>query len=585
MTSRTSATKNYRSYASPVQDEKVGMGIQSGYYPPDAPCNVPLSQLPNRRGQGMIPIFYGKVSDHYTFLRQIGHGSFGKVYEAVPKQTHAENNLCARPSSMRVAIKVFDLVGPPEQKPGWKNRIVNMFRMEVEVGRKCDHPNLIKIYETFEAYDDNNQLNEVATVIELCEGDLLNVVVAHNKGMPLDASRHVLHQIGSAVRHMHERGFIHRDLKLENIFYLRADNWNNAIIKLGDFGSVIHKNGHLVRSRGGSPSYLPPEVWQSIGWSPKGDSWSFGVVSYAVLVGSMPFPQPAHVGADQTMKLVTKGEANYSRSAWVNLDKKAQSFVQRLMTVQIPMRASIEETMRCPFFECYEFPQQWSPWQVSVSLNAWGRLNRIAQLILHAVAASITDAEVPSASWLFSALDKRGEGYLGSTREISAIVAGKGANPHNTQDRSWHASHQVSADFDCLEGVGYTEFLAIMLAKPEIWFQRSSKSPKFHQYNRAVLRCLCSDSNPVLMPSDLASWLNSADKWACSTAASDSDDSPQNSRHRFILKSSGWDYAKHSQNELNQFSLREKNWMLNEVGVSRVLEQVASSDSELLFFA
>jgi len=465
-------------------------------------------------GRGVfIPNFIGKVTDNYVFLRKMGHGSFGTVYEAVPKQRDKKKNpICARPTEMHVAIKVFDINGPPDQKPGWRDRIIAMFQAEVEIGRRCDHPNLVKLYETFEHLDEKGDLTEMAAVMELCEGgDLLDVVVAHPKGIQLDIARHICWQITCGLRHMHTRGFIHRDIKLENMFFMKAldnQNWQKAVLKLGDFGSVIRLNGPIVKSRGGSPSYLPPEVWRAQGWDPKGDCWALGVVSYAICVGSMPFPQPAHVGTNTTMNLVTKGEANYTRSSWAALPSEAKHFIQKLLKVKMSERSSIKEALQSPFLQAHQTDRTWAAWQVDASVAAWSRLDRFAQLLLQAIATCVRDMDVPAASWLFRFLDrKQGCGYLGTAREIANRIR------DGTTD---------ATEFEALEGVSYTGLLAVMLARPDIWFRSTNLGPKFHQYSRAVLRCLGSGEDAHLTVSDLNVWFPPADRWSsASTSASD----------------------------------------------------------------
>ncbi len=60
----------------------------------------------------------------------------------------------------------------------------------------------------------------------------------------------------------------------------------------------------------------------------------------------MPFPQPAHVGTNTTMTLVTKGEANYTRSSWVGLPQEAKHYIQKLLKVKMSERFSIKEALQ-----------------------------------------------------------------------------------------------------------------------------------------------------------------------------------------------------------------------------------------------
>lgn len=96
----------------------------------------------------------------------------------------------------------------------------------------------------------------------------------------------VFYQIGTALEAMHNQGFIHRDIKPDNIVYTKDQAY------LIDFGSVIRcalnevveLNNHL------SKDYLAPEVFKSGTYSNKSDVWAFGISFFSVLTGCYPFP-------------------------------------------------------------------------------------------------------------------------------------------------------------------------------------------------------------------------------------------------------------------------------------------------------
>ena len=368
--------------------------------------SVPMSTLPRKvvdkngpnasknHGRSVfVPCFHGKAEDHYHFVKKLGAGSFGTVYEASAKELDHQTNkhLCARPKPAHVAVKVFHMQKIENGKvvTTWRDKALRAYESEVNVLRSIDHPNLVNIYETFELYDEHNQIVECAVVMELCRGgDLLETVVGNPTGLEPEIARHVIWQIVCAVRHLQSRGWVHRDLKLENIFFLHPiksegrsleERIRKTIVKVGDFGSAVRINGTMSRSRGGSPSYLPPEVWLGNGWNPRGDSWSFGVVSYATLIGSMPFPQPSHVGEAATMQLVTQGKTNYTRPTWQALDPIAQDFVQRCLVISIDRRMCIQEAAHHPFFApCMKPTADIS--RIQYSISAWRSLDPLSQL-------------------------------------------------------------------------------------------------------------------------------------------------------------------------------------------------------------
>ena len=74
-------------------------------------------------------------------------------------------------------------------------------------------------------------------------------------------------------------GFVHRDLKLENIMLKSKDSWE---IKLVDFGFAEPINDKELVSKAGTPGYIPPEIFKLNPYTAKGDVFSIGVIFYSV---------------------------------------------------------------------------------------------------------------------------------------------------------------------------------------------------------------------------------------------------------------------------------------------------------------
>lgn len=95
-------------------------------------------------------------------------------------------------------------------------------------------------------------------------------------------------QICGAIKYMHSRRVIHRDLKLGNIFF--DSNYN---LKIGDFGlaAVLANESERKYTICGTPNYIAPEVLMGkhSGHSFEVDIWSLGVMLYALLIGKPPF--------------------------------------------------------------------------------------------------------------------------------------------------------------------------------------------------------------------------------------------------------------------------------------------------------
>lgn len=160
----------------------------------------------------------GRVQDSYAVGEQIGAGrphvgGFATVYEA----THFL-------SGSKRAIKRIQVCSLPLFS------LTSIFN-EVALLRTLDHPSILKLYEAIIEPDTLNIVTEL-----LRGGSLLHRVQA--KG-PMSEELAVFYgrQILSALAYCHERGIVHRDVKMENL--MLESQANDALIKLIDFGDAI----------------------------------------------------------------------------------------------------------------------------------------------------------------------------------------------------------------------------------------------------------------------------------------------------------------------------------------------------------
>lgn len=93
-------------------------------------------------------------------------------------------------------------------------------------------------------------------------------------------------QICMALKHVHDRKILHRDLKAQNIFLTKA-----GVVKLGDFGIAYPLNHTYENARTmvGTPYYLSPEIIENKPYNFKSDMWSLGVLLYEMCALSPPF--------------------------------------------------------------------------------------------------------------------------------------------------------------------------------------------------------------------------------------------------------------------------------------------------------
>lgn len=202
-----------------------------------------------------------KAVGNYEIRGLIGVGSAGNVYLAMHK-------LCSR----MVALKFV---------PGQRD---DQLMREIEMMKKCRHPNVTEIYETIE--------KSAGTYIamELGESGHLGSYV---ESRPLTESevKRLFQQMVSGIVHIHEMNIVHRDLKLENVLVSRQGD-----CRISDFGLSKQIDTPGRHTACGSPAFVAPEVAKREDYSTKADVWSLGVILYFMSVGTLPFTDSSVTG-------------------------------------------------------------------------------------------------------------------------------------------------------------------------------------------------------------------------------------------------------------------------------------------------
>ncbi len=208
----------------------------------------------------------------YVIDEEIGRGGMGHVYSA----TH-------RMIGKRAAIKVL--------KPEVSRSpiVVERFIQEARAVNQIHHPNIIDIF-AFGALEDGRAYH----IMDLLLGESLRKRLKRGALIPSEAAS-VIEETALALTAAHEKGFVHRDLKPDNIFLqTREDRWPE--VKLLDFGLAKlmpeagfapfkTKTGVML----GTPEYMSPEQARGTGVDYRTDIYALGVVMFEILCGRRPF--------------------------------------------------------------------------------------------------------------------------------------------------------------------------------------------------------------------------------------------------------------------------------------------------------
>lgn len=209
--------------------------------------------------------YTGKRLDaRYEIHELIGVGGMAVVYRAYDI---VEEKI--------VAIKILkdEYLGNKE--------FIRRFKNESKAIAVLSHPNIVKVYDV----SLGSKIQYI--VMEYINGITLKEYMAQQKEIKWNEAVHFIQQILKALRHAHEKGVIHRDIKPQNIMLLQ-----DGTIKVTDFGIARffkHETQTMTDRAIGSVHYISPEQAKGEITDEKADIYSVGVILYEMITGSLPF--------------------------------------------------------------------------------------------------------------------------------------------------------------------------------------------------------------------------------------------------------------------------------------------------------
>ena len=278
--------------------------------------------IPESVASGLEP--EPKITD-FTITKELGSGSFGRVYLVTHKKT-----------KVQYAIKAIDKRDKTniEEKP--------YFRREVEVMYKIHHPNVVKLFGHFE---DNNYCYFIMEYIS--KGNIYGLIPQDKKKrLSTQIVASLIKDVISAVYFLHNMDppIIHRDIKPENVLLAEG-----MVAKLTDFGWSNYMQEDEKRTTVcGTPIYLAPEIIKEQGHDERVDIWCIGVLLFELITANVPFQ-----GNDlETLKNnILKLKIAWPRD--INLD--AKNLIMKILKLDPNARISLSEMLSHPFITKY-FP-------------------------------------------------------------------------------------------------------------------------------------------------------------------------------------------------------------------------------------
>jgi len=218
----------------------------------------------------------GDKMDGFEIKKILGQGGMGTVVFALNEGTKA-----------KVAIKFL----APDQAGNQKLR--DRFAREAQAANIIDHDGFVRVHSTSEFK------GVPYMVMEFVEGLTLDVLVSRLGPLPLARVIKILAPVAAALQKAHERGFVHRDIKMDNIMWRESTDTYKildfGIAKLLDEDATSHTRTGAIM---GTLSTMSPEQARGLrGIDRRSDIYSLGCVAYALFTGGhYPFPVPEKRG-------------------------------------------------------------------------------------------------------------------------------------------------------------------------------------------------------------------------------------------------------------------------------------------------
>ena len=404
--------------------------------------------------ESFVSINKGDITQFYQVIKKIGEGSYGKIYKVKNKQSGD-----IRAMKQITKSKIKD---------------ISKFQTEIKILSMVDHPNIVRLFEVIEDDKYFNLLQELCTGGELYK--------KHQTSQLKEKEiANIFNQIMSAVAYCHEKGIVHRDLKLENILF--ATDAPDSPIKIIDFGfSVLlekkpyaknnekEKNeGDLkkfafkrMKSKVGTLYYISPEIIKG-NYDEKCDIWACGVILYILLCGYPPF---SGSNDKEVYNKITNINYDFDNDIWKNISKYAKELIKNMLT-PAKNRYTAKQVLASKWLDIKlkEHTSEQTKYILDYRhIYKYKTYNKFKQVILTFIASRLTSEESKEIRKVFTNIDEDKKGFITYGDFRKYII-----NEYDVDDLIENEEEIrkgfESVDIDHNNTIDYTEFLAANLDK------------------------------------------------------------------------------------------------------------------------
>ena len=369
-----------------------------------------------------------------------------------------------------------------------KNKIPNIekFQNEIKILAMVDHPNIVRLFEVIE---DDKYFNLIQ---ELCTGGELLKKMQTTQLKEKDIAK-IFNQIMSAVAYCHEKGIVHRDLKLENILF--ASEKKDSPIKIIDFGfSVLlgkndnkekHSQNDLkkygfkrMKSKVGTLYYISPEIIKG-NYDEKCDIWACGVILYILLCGYPPFNGSSD---KEVYNIITQVKYDFNQPMWKNVSKYAKELIKNMLTLA-KNRYNAKQVLNSKWLEIKlkDADDNTNYYLDYKHIYKYKTFNKFKQAVLTFIASRLNSEESKKIRNIFLNIDEDKKGFITLEDFTKYIINECNIDDLVDNEEDLKKAFQ-SVDIDHNNKIDYTEFLAANLDE-EIFLKEEKLKEAFRTFD------------------------------------------------------------------------------------------------------
>ena len=392
--------------------------------------------------ESFVSIYKGDITQYYEIIKKIGEGGYGKIYKVKNKESR----------DIRAMKQILKSKIPDIEK----------FQNEIKILSMVDHPNIVRLFEVIEDDKYFNLFQELCT-----GGELLSKV---QKPLKEKEIAKIFKQIMSAIAYCHEKGIVHRDMKLENILF--STESEDSPIKIIDFGlsvllgkkdvkenevTDLKKYGFKrMTTKVGTIYYMSPEVIKG-NYDEKCDIWACGVILYTLLAGYPPFNGQTD---KDIYNMISKMSFDFEQPVWKGVSKYAKELIKKMLS-PAKSRYTAEEVLNSKWLsvKTKKNDEKINYYLDYKHIEKYKSYNKFKQAILTFIASRLSSEESDKIRNIFCSIDESQKGFI-TYEDFSNYLINE-CNIDEFSDKQNEIKKAFkSVDIDQNNAIDYTEFLA-----------------------------------------------------------------------------------------------------------------------------